>query len=1205
MSTDDRPDGPGRPGEPDEPAPGATAAVVRSSAIMSIGTLASRVTGYLRSILLVSAIGLQLHADLFTVANTIPNAIYILVAGGVLNAVLVPQLVRTMRDDPDGGDAYANRVVTLVGGGLVIVSAVLVLVAPWLISLYAPGELGSPAFAAQQASLEAFARLCLPQVLFYGLYVLFGQILNARNRFGPMMFAPIANNVIACLVLGLYLVVFGPTSGSGGYTGGEELLLGLGSTLGVAAQAAVLLPALRRAGFTLRPRFDFRGTGLGRTGRLAVWTVLFVIVNQLAYLVIVRLAVGSSTGAALDGSNRGVGATVYQTASLVAMVPHSLITVSLATAALPRLARLAAEGRTSDVRRDLVSTMRLAVAGSILAGVLMLVLAIPLARLLFGWGAGAGDTEVLGITLMVFVPGMVAFTLHFLTLRGFYALEDTRTPFFVQCVVAAVNVSAALVVSWVFPYVSSVGLAASFSLAYTVGAFVSTAALARRLGGLHRVELGWFLGRATLATVPAALATLLGLVLVQAAVPGDGRLRTALALAVGGGLGAATFLATARVFRLTEVSQILDLVTARVRRRRSGGAGSARRAADPAAAPPSMGSTTSADDSATAGSATSPWTEHEPATTSWSAGPPGADTDTQAYVPETRAEDSAAGWDTGVIPVVGDALGSSVGGRPTEPVRAGAAPGDPVAPVEPRGIVASQAAEPGTLLAGRYRLDELLATNAGALTWRGTDEVLSRPVALHLLPAGDPRTDALADAARAAAGLADPHFLRMLDVSVDPADGNGLYAFVVREWVSGRNLAEALTDGPFDADDAVYVARELASAMASAHRAGLAHLRLEPDTVVLADNGQVKVVDLAVDQVLRGTSADDTTRVDTQGVGRVLYACLTARWPDGPVGGLSAAPTQDGRLCSPRQVLAGVPGPLDEVCDRILGDPPRAGRPPLATPAEVEEALDYVAGRPARRRVSMPAVPAPAVAATSAAVDPTASWRRPDTPPEPVVAPPERSTGRTFVGGAVAVVLLAGALLLGYQLAKEAFGRDDDPVTPAESTSAPGGSATTPPASATPTSGPLTIADATSYDLESTGGNGEENEELVPNAYDGDPGTAWTTVNYIDPMIDQGKQGVGLVLDLGAERTVTSVELDLLSAGGAVELRAAAAGATDVPGELGGFTVVQAVDDPADPVTITPDAPVTTRYLLVWFTALPEFDGALKGGVSDVVVLGR
>ena len=854
--------------------------MVRSSAVMSLGTLLSRATGYLRSILLVSAIGLQLHADLFTVANTIPNAIYILVAGGVLNAVLVPQLVRTMRDDADNGQAYANRVFTLVGGGLIIVSILLVLAAPWLIRLYAPGEVYTPELAEQRQSLEAFARLCLPQVVFYGLYVLAGQVLNARGRFGPMMFAPIANNVIACLTLGAYLVVFGPTTGAAGYTSGEELLLGLGSTVGVAVQALVLIPALRRTGFRYRPRFDFLGTGLGHTGRLAVWTVLFVVVNQLAYLVVTRIAVAGSARVAADGDQVGLGATVYQSAFLVIMVPHAILTVSLATAALPRLSRLAVDHRLDAMRRDLVSTMRFAVAGVVLAGVLLLVLGLPLARLLFGWGAGAGDTEVLGFTLMVFVPGLIAFTVHFLTLRGFYALEDTKTPFLVQCAVAGTNVGVALGLAALLPVVGAVGLAASFSLAYTVGAVVSTAALARRLGGLHRVELAWFLVRALVATVPAALAAVLGLVLANAFVGADGsRVQAIGAVGLGGGLAVVTYLATARIFRLHEVAQVIDVVRSRIRRGRS----KLDRPldADPRGAPEAV---------------VEPPTMSQTALTEDASSPDFVD---------STAEHAAADFGTGVIPVFADADARvDDAGEPPAAVVGGIEPTDDAdRPDAARGTVPSQAAEPGTLLAGRYRLEELLARSGGATTWRGVDEVLSRPVALHLLPVDDPRVDDLADAARAAAGLTDPHFLRMLDVTTEPAEADGPYAFVVREWVSGRNLTVALGDGPFESSDAVYVARELAAAMASAHRAGLAHLRLEPDTVVLADNGQVKVVDLAVDRVLRGTQrrrrCENRRRGHRSRVVRVPHRALARR----------SAPRPVGRADAGRQALLAPPGP--------------------------------------------------------------------------------------------------------------------------------------------------------------------------------------------------------------------------------------------------------------------------------------------------------
>jgi len=1116
---------------------GTDRALLRSSAVMTVGTLLSRVTGYLRSFLLVAAVGLALHADLFTVANTVPNALYILVAGGVLNAVLVPQLVRAMRNDADGGAAYANRVLTLVGLVLLVTTALAVLLAPAIIRLYAPGELYQPELAAQRAALETFARLCLPQIFFYGMYVLVGQVLNARARFGPMMFAPIANNVVACAMLALYLVLYEPTSGTASYTTSQQLLLGLGSTLGVAVQAIVLIPYLRAVGLRYRPRFDFRGTGLRHTGRLALWTVLFVVVNQLAYLVVTRLAVEGSAAAGLSGDPAAVGATVYQNAYLLVMLPHALITVSLTTALLPRLSGQAAAGRLADLRRDLVSTTRLAMAGAVAAGLVLLAVAIPLTRLLFGWGAGAGETRPLGITVMFFVPGLLAFTIHFVTLRGFYALEDTRTPFLVQCVVALTNVASALLLSAAVGRPSAMVLAASFSLAYCVGAVVSTAALARRLGGLHRVELFWFLLRATGAAAPAAVAAFLGALvggLVGDSLSGgveSSRLGALLGVLAGGLLALPTYLVAARLLVVREVSQVVDLVTSRLRR--------GRRAPAQPVPPPSM-------------------------------------------VIVNDNEDTVVG-----LPPFGDGPDDAVLGMPAAPA--------------PERSVPTPDVEPGSVIAGRYRLEELLATMSGAATWRGIDEVLSRPVVLHLLRADDPRAEALTQAARGAASVADPHFLRMLDVS-----GDDEYVYIVREWVAGRNLAQALSHGPFEADDATYVVRELAAAMANAHRSGLSHLRLEPDAVVLADSGQVKVVDVGVDRVLHGSSADDAARADAEGIGRILYALLTARWPGGPLLGLAAAPTQDGKLCSPRQVLAGVPGPLDEVADRILGDPPRSHRGPLHTPAEVEEALDYVAGQPVRRRtMSLPPASPPAHTEAHEDPDSTASWHRPDQPPQPIPAPQKRRNGPRVLGAIVAAVLLGGAIVLGYQLAQKAFGPADTTTTPGTTPNPPSTTSTTPSVGGVP----LDIDVATAYDpvyLSEDGvevGNGEENDALAGNAVDNDETTLWTTVNYFSPLEGQ-KPGVGLLLDLGETRSVSEVQLTLLAAGGTVELRAAPEDAAEPPPTPADFTVVATVEGPDTETQLEPEAPVTTRYVLVWFTVLPTFEENFKNGVAEAVVLG-
>ncbi|MFI2708252.1 murein biosynthesis integral membrane protein MurJ, partial [Nocardioides sp. CER28] len=266
--------------------------VLRSSAVMAAGTLVSRASGFVRSALLAAALGNAIHADVFNIANTIPNMLYILLAGGVVNAVLVPQLVRSLKNDPDGGEAYTSRVITLVGVFLAAVTVVLMLTAQWWMRIFVSNSWS----AASYDSAVTLARYCLPQVFFYGMFVLVGQVLNSRRYFGPMMWAPIANNVISVAVLITYLVVFGPDDPlHGAFTGGRGLLIGVGSTLGIVAQLLVLVPYLRAAGVSLRPRFDLRNSGLGHTLRLGGWTVLFVIANQIAYAVVVHLA---STGTA-------------------------------------------------------------------------------------------------------------------------------------------------------------------------------------------------------------------------------------------------------------------------------------------------------------------------------------------------------------------------------------------------------------------------------------------------------------------------------------------------------------------------------------------------------------------------------------------------------------------------------------------------------------------------------------------------------------------------------------------------------------------------------------------------------------------------------------------------------------------------------------------------------------------------------------------
>ena len=545
--------------------------ILASSAVMAAGTVVSRLSGFLRSALLAAALGTQLHADVFTIANTVPNMLYILLAGGIFNAVLVPQLVRSMKHDADGGDAYANRVITLAALFLAGVTAVLVVAAPWLMRLFLDGSFFTPELASQRESVIDFARFCLPQVFFYGMFVLVGQVLNSRGSFGPMMWAPIANNVISVGVLAVYLLVFSPASGAellGGYTSSQELLLGLGSTVGIAAQLLILLPFLRRAGFTYRPRFDFRGTGLGHTLRLGVWTVAFVIVNQIAYTVVVRIASsGTADAAAGAGNDPGAGYTVYSGAFLVMMVPHSIVTVSLATAMLPRLSSHAADGDLAGVARNVASTLRTTLALIIPVALLIPLVAADLSNLIWGYAAASATYQDFAIALTLFSPALVLFTSHYLMLRGFYALERTRTVFWVQCGIAVTNIALAVLLSRaVDPGDTAAALVVAYAGAYLVGSLASYLLLRHVLGGLETPTLVRFLVRLALA---AGVAAAVGWAVrsgLEAAWPSEDKLHAFVVVASVTLSGAGAYLGVSRILHIDEVTGVSRLVTGRLRR---------------------------------------------------------------------------------------------------------------------------------------------------------------------------------------------------------------------------------------------------------------------------------------------------------------------------------------------------------------------------------------------------------------------------------------------------------------------------------------------------------------------------------------------------------------------------------------------------------------------------------------------------------------
>jgi len=538
--------------------------ILGSSAVMAAGTVVSRLSGFARAFMITAALGLGLHADLFTIGNTVPNMLYILLAGGVFNAVLVPQLVRAMKADRDGGEAYTNRIITLAVVFLGGVTVLLVVGAPWLMDLYLNSCYESPQMAAERDSVVAFARYCLPQVFFYGMFVLVGQVLNARGRFGPMMWAPIANNVVSVLVLASYLLVYGqatPAEQLGAFTHGQEALLGIGATLGIAVQLLVLLPYLRAAGVTWHPRFDFRGTGLSHTLRLGLWTVLFVVVNQIAYTVVVRLASG---GTGCGDTSGGTGYTVYSTTFLIVMVPHSVITVSLATAILPRLAARASDGDLSGVAETLSGVLRNALAVIIPFAALMPLLARDVANTV-SFGSAREHYQLFVLSLALFGPALALFTVHYLMLRGFYALEQTRRVFWIQCAVAATNIVVALLlVARTDPEHTSPALVVAYAASYAVGSVVSYTLLRRELGGLRTPTLLRFAVRMAIAVAVSTLAAYAARELLGFLGEEPTNVVAALRALVITLVDVAVFLVLARLLHLREVTEVVDTVTGRL-----------------------------------------------------------------------------------------------------------------------------------------------------------------------------------------------------------------------------------------------------------------------------------------------------------------------------------------------------------------------------------------------------------------------------------------------------------------------------------------------------------------------------------------------------------------------------------------------------------------------------------------------------------------
>jgi putative peptidoglycan lipid II flippase len=546
-----------------EPSPTPGSSIGRASALLASGTIVSRVLGFISTVVLANTLGTTTaSANTFSIANQLPNNIYAIIAGGLLSAILVPQIVRA-GGHSDGGEKFINRVVTLgIVAFLVIAVAATALAGP-LVHLYAQqATASSRGLSTVDFQLAtAFAYWCLPQIFFYALYSLLGEVLNARRIFGPFTWAPVINNLVAIAGLLVFNALFASVqhSASSTWTPGMVALIGGSATLGVAGQAVFLVLFWRRAELHYRPEFRWRGVGLGRVGKAAFWTFLMILITQLAGIV-------QSKVATLAGSNNASNA-VLRFAWLIFMLPHGIITISIATPYFTRMSGHAHRGDLDSLRRDIGASLRVIGMLLLIACVALIVVANPLSAV---FSRDPSDLHAMAAVLVAYLVGLLPFSIVFVLQRAFYALEDTRTPFLFQTFQSVLLVGGMLVSATLASNAIAFGIAVSTTIADFALLVLAALLLRRRIRSLGvpavaRSYLIFLIAAIPAAAVGVSLDFALGSFSNGFAV--SGILPAIVSIAAIGAAMGVVYVGVLALLRAPELTQLASPLLRRVRRR--------------------------------------------------------------------------------------------------------------------------------------------------------------------------------------------------------------------------------------------------------------------------------------------------------------------------------------------------------------------------------------------------------------------------------------------------------------------------------------------------------------------------------------------------------------------------------------------------------------------------------------------------------------
>ena len=1111
------------------------AAVVSRSWGMALATLVSRITGFIRIVLLAAILGAALSSA-FSVANQMPNMIAALVLEATFTAIFVPVLSRAERDDSDGGADFVRRLVTLATAVLLAVTILAVAFAPALVRLM----LGSDP-QVNQPLTTAFAFLLLPQVLFYGLSSVFMAILNTRNVFGPPAWAPVVNNVVAIAALGLYLVVPGQLSVEPVEMGNTKLLvLGVGTTLGVAAQAAVLLYSIRNHRVSLRPLWGIDAR-LKRFGAMAAAMMLYVLISQIGFVVSNQIA---STAAAS-------GPAIYNYAWMVLMLPFGMIGVTILTVVMPRLSRNAAAEDGPAVLADLSLATRLTLVTLIPVVAFMTVGGPAIGSALFAYGKfGQVDANYLGIAIALSSFTLIPYALVLLQLRVFYAREQPWTPILIVIAITTTKILLSLVAPHLTdnPELVAGYLGTANGLGFAAGAVLGHVLLRRSLqppgGRLLDAAVNRTVFATTAASVVAALIT-----------AGVDRLLGLQRLTEHGGAGSMLRLMILAIVMLpltaglTVAAGVPDAVAGWGAVRRRLGRGNATDWADSRVAVPypGTGGKPEIDALVVGGTATTqkgPELSDQPSGISSAATPESATT----KIPHHGADD----FQPDVAPTTAIPIDNTFGRHQ--------------APDPDTHLVAG-----ATVADGRYRLLVSHGGPPGLRFWQALDVALDRPVALTFIdPEGklhDDEVDAILGRTQKLSRIERPGIARVLDVTTTTAGG-----MVVAEWIRGGSLKEVADTGPSPLGAARAV-QSLAAAAVEAHSADVALSIDHPSRIRVSIDGDVALA-------FPATLADATPESDVRGVGASLYALLVNRWPLPEAGVHSGMAPADvgptGDLVEPRAINPAIPFQISAAAIRSVqsGSGIRSAPTLLNLLQQATASVDRTdlvepvpAGQPA----------SPATPASPLRDDPDVQARR----------------KRNLIAGiAGAAIVLTIALVVLASILGRVFGSVDTGLKGDQL----GLNTLTTAASAPP--GPLVKPVAATV-FSPQGGADAPN--LAGLAIDGDPATVWPTDTYNDAVPFPGfKNGVGLMLQLPAPTVVGSVTVSVSSTGTQLQIRSATSASPNTLEDTVALTQPTALKTGAN--TIAVPGSTSTSYLLLWISTLGQTDGKSRTDVSEITV---